>query len=526
MKTLSKFLVGAPLSLATVLAMGCPPPVVVTDDAGMVGNDAPTPRDTGNRRDAAMTMLSTCEAPRMVMGSLTAPVTIAGNTMGGAEGPLTVAPCGSMPMGARPPQDVIALQVPGTGPMGVAMDFTGGDETFDMIVQVRTDCMTAPTAANTCFDDAADGTLQPVDGFIAMGGSTIFLVISGYANPGMGSTDRGAYSGTVRFAPNTPPTLTAASATRDATNLQIIGTGMDAESNATGFNVQFLDAAGMPISIVAGNPAAVGPFGFEFDTAPTTMAFTDATSTFALADLTEGAAAAVAAAVSVRVSAVDLFNQTSATRDVALVTPMEVPFGAVCDATHVCASPNECTMGTCQAPAAVRTACMGATAVTLTAPTGAMPTVSAQSVMLAAGPGALTNTCGGAGAERIFNVTVPAGGADLIATTNVAATASTVNTVVAIRSTCGNSASETLCNDDYMGHPAADVRSTAVVMAAPAGMYTVIVDSSTALTAAATAGLELRLRPVLAAAAACDPTGEMNRCATGVCPATGAAVCP
>jgi hypothetical protein len=224
---------------------------------------------------------------------------------------------------------------------------------------------------------------------------------------------------------------------------------------------------------------------------------------------------------------VDRFGLTSAPLTIAITDVGGL--GQPCDGT-TCAGTLVCMTGTCAATPAATAACAGATAVTLTAPTATTPTVNTQSVMLTMAASALEGSCGvamaGSGAERVFNVTVPAGNFDLVATTNVMATAGTVDTVVYVRANCTNDASELTCNDDYTGAPDGDLRSTATVQNVPAGTHTIVVDTFAALTAPATVGAEFRLRAVVAAGAACDPMGIANRCATSACPTMGAAVCP
>ena len=512
-----------------LLAAGCPSaPVTVTPDSGTTPDDTGrgTTNDTGTLLDAPVTELATCAAPRMITPALGVQMTITGNTAGGGAGPLTMSGCGSMAP-TRAPQEVLAIRIPGTGPAGLIFDLTDGTTAnFDTVVQVRTTCETDP-GAEGCFDDVGEGMLQSAGAIPVMGGTTVYLVVTGFEG-GAETVSSGAYSARITVEPNTAPTLTAASAVRiGATRFYIDGTGMDAETNAEGYALQLLNAAGMPISTNPEDATAVGPFPFRFDVAPTSVPFTAARSSIDdLAAIGAGPAAAIASAVTARIIVVDTYGLMSAMRDVAITDVAEVGLGEACDATHVCAVTDECTAGTCQAPAAVRAACMGATALTLVAPTGTTPTVATQAVALAVGDGVIINECGGNGAERLFTVTVPAGGADLIVTTNIAATMMTVDTVVAIRSRCVDASSETVCNDDYEGAPMGDLRSTAVIEAAAAGTYTVIVDSYRVLGAAATASVELRLRPVLAAGAACDPAGVMNRCSTAACPASGAALCP
>ena len=181
--------------------------------------------------------------------------------------------------------------------------------------------------------------------------------------------------------------------------------------------------------------------------------------------------------------------------------------------------------GTCEVSPAVSAACADARAITLTAPLGSTPSVRSETVTLSASGGAvLSPECTGIGDEQVFSVTVPAGASDLIVTTNVPETMS--DTVLASRTVCSDAATETACNDDYPGAPDGDYRSELEISAPGASTQTIIVNTYDVLTAPETIRVEFRLRPRLAPGAACDPAGVTNRCASGACPTSGAAMCP
>jgi hypothetical protein len=120
---------------------------------------------------------------------------------------------------------------------------------------------------------------------------------------------------------------------------------------------------------------------------------------------------------------------------------------------------------------------------------------------------------------------MPAGAFDLVATTAVAANPPDLDTVVYIRSSCENETTELVCGDD-VDADADDYRSLADVLDVAAGTYFVFVDGYDSFDVATPVAVEIQLRPVLAAGAACDPTGTLNRCAMAACPTSGAAVCP
>jgi hypothetical protein len=128
--------------------------------------------------------------------------------------------------------------------------------------------------------------------------------------------------------------------------------------------------------------------------------------------------------------------------------------------------------------------------------------------------------------EKVLAVTVPAGTFDLLATTNLAANPPELDTVLYVRTTCENETTELVCDDDYAGAPDGDYRSVAIVENVPAGTHFVFVDGYAPFDATTSIALELRLRPVLATGASCDPAGVMNRCASGACPTGAPATCP
>lgn len=508
----------ATFSLASA-SLGCPTPTPATDaaanvDAALPFADAPSGNDAhvdGGVDAFRGSSLGTCAAPRDVNLTLDAPLTVVGNTTRGPRGGLDLVNCGSSSPLSRPPQDVLALHVPGTGMTAISFDLTmGTDADFDTVVQVRTACTEAPEdPTTTCFDNA-DMSVQSAGAFAAMGGSTVYLVITGFD----GSIAEGAYSVTFSSIDNAPPTLTTASTRRiNNTRLEIRGDGGDPDSNAVGFEVQYLDATGAVIDGASGP----GPFQIDFDAAHRELTFS-ALATQALAEVDP----AQAHAASLRISTIDEFGATSAARTVMIEDRLEVGYGEACDATHFCADPNVCFAGICQATMEVRTACGAATTIPLEVPT-TTATVAHQSATLPAGGGLFVGGCAGEGSERLFNVTVPSAAVDLIVTALLPSTMMSLDTTVYIRSTCGNPASEVACNDDAAE---GDLRSYAEYRNAAPGNYTVFIDTYASDAAARTAHFDVTLRPVLAHGAACDPMGIANRCVGDPCPATGAALCP
>ena len=477
--------------------------------------------------DAAVMGLGTCAAPRRVTLALGETMTLSGNTTGGVAGPLMLsAACTNPEVTARPPQEVVAVEVPGSGDVGIAFDLTNGTAVaFDTVVEIRTACETTPTSFEACFDDVAEDEVRSAGAFTATGGTTIYLVVSGYEGT-EGAMSSGDYTLELEAQPNAAPTLTAATARRvDDDRLEIFATGMDADTNVTGVGFQLLASDGTPIALDAAMADDLGPYFYPFDLEVTTGSFAMQLATAPGSADFDG----IGSATTLRLFTYDAYGARSATRDVVIDMVSEVGFGGSCDPTRLCRAPNTCEAGTCVASSETLALCGAATAITLAAPTPSEPSVTTQVVSLAEGVGIASGTgCEytADARERVLAVTVPDGSWDLIASTNVAANPIDLDTVLYVRSSCENETTELVCDDDYVGAPEGDYRSLALVEGASPGTHYVFVDGYAPFEAATSVSVELRLRAVLAAGAACDPMAQDNRCATGECPATGTAVCP
>jgi cysteine-rich repeat protein len=126
------------------------------------------------------------------------------------------------------------------------------------------------------------------------------------------------------------------------------------------------------------------------------------------------------------------------------------------------------------------------------------------------GAGGLTTggSCGGVGLDVFHTYTLPERG-DVTFSTRDAGT--TIDTVLHVRTTCTDGATELGCNNDS----APGVQSELSVLDQPAGRaLSVIVD--TANFNVGSYVLKTTLRPVRDAGQACDPTGAVTRCATGL----------
>jgi hypothetical protein len=492
-------------------------------DAGETLDVARPPGDGGSRA-----ALGTCAAPRRVTLVIGEAMTLTGDTSAGAPGALALGDaCRNPDVLEVPPQEVIALEIPGSGQVGVAFDLTEGTAaTFDTVVEVRTACETTPTESERCFDDAAMDEPRSAGAFAAAGGSTITLVVSGFAMGPGGASASGPYTLRLEARSNAAPTLTAATARRvDDDRLEIFATGMDADTNAVGVGVQLLASDGSTIPLDATRPDDIGPYLYPFDEQI-------ATASFAMQRVTAPGSAdfdGVGSAVSLRLFTYDVYGVRSATRDVNVDVVNEVGFGASCDPVRICRSPSLCEAGTCIASPETVALCASATALRLMAPADAAPSVETRSIALEPGVGIAS----GQGCEftadadeAVLAITVPAGRFDLVATTNLEANPEALDTVLYVRTACENETTEVVCDDDYAGAPDGDYRSVAEVENIAEGVYYLYVDGYAPFDVSTSVSLEIRLRSVLGSGAGCDPAGVLNRCAVGPCPAGPEARCP
>jgi hypothetical protein len=497
-------------------------------DSGMMMVDGAA-ADTGPRRDAGTDAgetveLASCDMPRTLEGTI-GTVSVSGDTTLGAEGERDLGPaCGNADAPRWAPQEVIAYEVPGTGPTAVTATLVtdGTPESFDTVIQLRTDCTMIPAAAllPTCFDDTAEGVRSEAMATVE-GGTTLFIIVTGYAEtPVTDATDRGPYQLDVTARANELPAVTGGEVLVIGSRARVVVDGMDADMDPFGFVAAFQDAAGMPVDLNADGAADDGDrVAGAFDNLDELAGMAAYTGVATIDDL--GTLLTDASATQAEVQLIDDGFGVGAAMTLMVRAVNEVGFGEACDMDNICAETLTCTAATCQATAEVTAACAAATPIVVTPPTTTTTTATA-SGMFAAGAGALAGSCGPTGSESIHTVTVPAGSYDLLARTDLAGTADT-DTILYVRSTCQDPSTELACNDD-IDFAAGTISSAVEVMDAAAGTYSIVVEPFGELDAAAPYELEVALRPVLATGAACDPMGVMNRCAGGACPA--GMVCP
>ena len=486
--------------------------------------------DTGPRRDAGTDAgetveLATCDMPRTLEGTI-GTTSISGDTGPGVEGPRDLGPnCGNAEAPRWAPQEVIAYEVPGTGPTAVTATLVtdGTPDNFDTVIQIRTDCAMIPEAAllPTCFDDSP-GDVRSEATATVEGGTTLYVIVTGYTDtPVEGGTDRGAYQLDVTARANELPTVTGGEVLVIGSRARIVVDGMDADMDPFGFVATFQDAAGMPVDLNGdGTPDDSDRVAGQFDNLDELAGMAAYRGEATLDDL--GTLLTDLSATQAEVQLIDAGFGIGASMTLTVRAVTEVGFGDACDMDNVCAASLTCTAGTCQASAEVTAACAAATAIVVAPPT-TMTTTATATGMLAAGAGALEGSCAPTGGgEAVHTVVVPAGSYDLLARTDLAGTGET-DTVLYVRSTCQDPSTELACNDD-IDFAGGVVSSAVEVMDAAAGTYTIAVEPFNEIAAAEPYEIEVALRPVLATGAACDPMGVQNRCAGGACPA--GMVCP
>lgn len=492
---------------AAIVGCGDDDGTIDVDGGADAGTDGMMMLPDSTTPDAPPGMCSDARVVELTMGEQQ----VMGDTTGEAATRTLGEGCGDGPTG----QELLAFEIPGSGNVGVRFSLVNEITDFDSTVEVRPEGCDDVTES-LCFDDVSLFETRSEGSFIATGGDTIYVIVTGYD-----SEEAGPWAMDIVVTPNpTAPVLTGGTVLRvDDARLELSLSGTDANGDAAGYVITFLDDSGAAIGLdLDEDPATPDDteFPIEFDTDVSGMTTFTTTNRFGGLDNFEP----LGAATQVRVYLFDGFELESASMTFDLVDVTESGLEGPCvEGESVCADALVCEEEVCVIPAATIAACDAATVVTLTPGTPSVQTAS-----IAASEGVLTASCGNTnGDEALYRVTVPAGAFDLIATTVRAANdIESVDTVVYVQSFCGDPSTEGEdgCNDDFIEEE--DFRSTVALSDVTAGTYTVGVEIWRGATEATTVELAITLRPVLASGQSCDPTGVANRCADTECAGTPA----
>ena len=419
-------------------------------------------------------------------------------------------------------QEVIEFHVPGTGMQGVSFSTNNSMTAFNFntVLEIRQgDCRTAPgaTIPPSCFDDISQTNLQSAGGATVMGGSTLYVFVTGYTNPPPAemAVDHGTVHVDFTVNPNTAPTITTGSAVFSRADTLIDATGTDQEGPIAGYLLAFYNAAGQIDLTGDGMITPADQLLIGFDTvdraAPmyTGHSHINGMTQYALATYCHGAAHCTQFGLR-------LFDQQYAVSN-ELRVPIEnaaiVGIGAACDIRHLCGAGTTCS-GTCLVNPAATTECMNAMPITIATPTTAATSADVSN-NIGTGMGVFESSCGiTTGKENIWSLVVPAGTFDLALTTDIPASGQN-DTILYVRSACADQSTELAmgCNDDISG---SNFRSSLAFRNIAPGTYYVFVEAYGGMTAFSY-GLRTTLTPVLPAAAACDPAMTNYRCANGAC---------
>lgn len=436
------------------------------------------------------------------------------------------------------PQEIVEFHVPGTGMQGVRISTDSPSTTpinLNTVIQVRTgECRAIPTTSfpPTCFDDVSAANLLSTGGLTVMGGTTLYVIVTGYSNPPAGemAVDRGHIHVDFSVAPNTPPTLTSGSGLFTGDDTLVIATGTDPDGPIAGFFMTLYNASGGLDTNGDGRFDDGDAFQFPFDsvmasapsyTGQTLISGTNAAWNGYVYGFAAACRQAGVACTQFGLRAYDQQYALSPELRVDVHEAVDTGVGGACDVSHICVTGLTCTAGTCAATAAATGACGSAMDITIATPTDAS-TMAEVSGTTSAAASVFAGSCGGEnGRANIWHVTVPAGDYDLQLTTDVAGT--TGDTLMYIRSVCVDATTELPmgCNDDinYPSNPHSRLSFRDI---AP-GDYFVFMESYDG--SAVAYHLQATLLPVLASGATCDPALVNYRCATGVCGAS-THVCP
>lgn len=506
---------------------------IVSPDAGMADLGPP---DLGTPDLGPMYAPgTTCDDPHVLAGTTTGEVSLSFDTTDERPGMRDIGfECGNAEAERWAPQHVVEYAVPGTGLQRVEFSTVnpGTGRRVDTVVQVRATCDRVPSPFFSCFDNASSSELRSIGATSATGGSTIYFIVTTVEDTmATGWSDRGPIELTVSARSMSAPTITAGSVYAIGSRVEFNATGGDADGDAVGMRAQFLDATGEPVDLDANGTVDENDVPKRrFATSPSSMMTFSGTAEFE--GLTGFIGRAPVRATQVDLSIYDSAAAQSSALRLPLVALTEGGTGATCDDTVRCRRPLVCDAALCAPTPEYVALCAAATPVAIAIPTDMATTATVSGSAGAAAdrfaPFTCTNSDGTrlavTGGEVLYSVTLPAGTYDLTARTDVTGTASTDDTIVYLRRDCADPGGELACNDD-LSAGGMDLRSRVDVRDLAAGTYHIFVEPFRGGTTVVFS-LEVRLRPVLATGATCDPEQLLNRCAAGACLAGATPTCP
>jgi hypothetical protein len=467
----SRFLSSCALSWLVLSLAACDTPPV-TPDTGAILADVPVLPDTPPPP-------FTCEGDNTVIdGVLGETATVMFDTTMTDERPRDLGvrcgnPSGEGVRWAR--QEVVEYHVPGTGPVGIEFSAINAVTAMDFntVIQVRTDCDVVPDQAfpPTCIDDATSTEARSRGAYQAMGGDTIYFIVTGYSDPPpiQMQVDEGPIQVTFTPRVNTPPTIITASAVVNGTAMLLRAEATDAEGPIFGYALQLFTAAGQ-IDLEGDGDADdqdIIPFGWETVTGSNPYVG----SSVVTPDGDGYRLAEYCAAVGCTEAGIAVFDQqfaASAFVRVPITPPMLSGDGEPCDGVGlVCTSGLNCVGGACEISARVATACSMATAIAIEEPVDDTPTTATVSGFLNRGAGAFYSPCSegtnveanSIGREAIYRIDIDVAGNYRLDLTTALPGTGTRNTILYVRGDCWDSRPDSSlgCNDDATGGLASEL---------------------------------------------------------------------
>jgi len=499
-----------------------------------------------------------CDFPDMITGVLDQEAVVAFDTSASELRPRDLGLlCGNTdPATKWAPQQIVAYQVPGTGPVAVRFSTRnmGTSGNFDTVVQIRRgNCEMPPPLEDgrfpspTCFEDSSQSLQSPdfrSEGAIqATGGEMLFFVVTGFSGGRVPQLDdQGMVTLSITPSANEPPTLTDASAFVFGPDVAIRLDGDDPDGNLRGAIVNFriggqiVDIYGagttdgdiaaivfaerpneivnqvgrpqIPIMVPANPPPGVqGLFELNADDVGLNPAIGSFMANVGIEQ------------IGIRVFDEDFAISQEVVADVSY-DPPRVGFGEDCS-TSFCADPYLCEADVCSASQLAQLTCDPANLVD-----GGLSETSLTSELVVSippgDPAFGTPSCVPEGraeaGEGVVAIDIPSTGRfDFVATTDTDVTAGR-DTIMYLRSDCLDPRTELAgaCNDDIA---ADNDRSAFEIQDIAPGPYFLFVEfeAFSPLGRPFDIGVDLRLRPIVGEGEACDPAGQTSRCDVGMC---------